>query len=302
MPRVIVHTLLLFATLTSAVAKPPAPSRDLERIWTNNFTTPQPLGRIRVVDWNIDRGTNLDRIAAELEHEEPDLCFLQEVDSFTERTGGRNVSEELAKRLKLNYAFAPEFEELSQGSEERPAFQGDAILTRLPMRNVRVLRFKRQSGFWKPEPFLPNWPIFQRREGGRIALVAELQLPNGAMMAVYNAHLESRSFGAIQSEQLDEILADASHYPPGTALILAGDLNTKYDPHAFLKKLQHAGWVSAFGDRTPRTHVFVCALDWLVAHGPVHIESGMVLRGIGASDHFPISAELVATPPASSGE
>ena len=298
MPRRLVHSLLLLliATASDVFPKPPAPSPDLDRIWRGDFTTPRPLSQIHVVDWNIDRGTGLSAINAALEREKPDLCLLQEVDLDTRRTKDRNVAEEIAKTLKLNYVFAAEFQELNQGTEEQPSFQGDAILTRLPIRNVRVLRFKYQSSFWKPHAWVPDWPIFQRRLGGRIALIAELQLSNGGMLVVYNAHLESRSFGAIQTHQLEEILEDTRRYPQGTAIIIAGDLNTKYNPHTFLKKLEGAGFTNAFGERTPRTHIFVCALDWLTVRGPVRVEDAIVRRGVGASDHFPISADLAAAP------
>ena len=295
MPRSFSLAIFLFTAASASVfPKPPAPSPDLDRIWRSEFTTPRPLSQIHIVDWNIDRGTDLPVISAELNRENPDLCILQEVDLDTRRTNGRNVPEGLAKSLKLNYVFAPEFQELSQGNGEQPAFQGDAILTRLPIRNVRVLRFKDQSGFWKPHAWVPDLPIFQRRLGGRIALVAELEFAAGRILVVYNAHLESRSFGAIQSHQLDEVLEDARRYPKDNPVIIAGDLNTKYNPHAFLKKLEGAGFVNAFGERTPRTHIIVCALDWLAVRGPLRVKDATVRRGIGGSDHFPISADLAA--------
>jgi endonuclease/exonuclease/phosphatase family metal-dependent hydrolase len=124
-------------------------------------------------------------------------------------------------------------------------------------------------------------------------VVAELEF-GGRTLVVYNAHLESRSFGRIQTMQLDEILADAKQYPPDTPILLAGDLNTKYNAGAFLTKLREAGWRSAFGDKTPRTHVIVCSLDWVLVRGPLRIEQGRVVRGAGASDHFPISASVTA--------
>ncbi|MGH9664364.1 MAG: endonuclease/exonuclease/phosphatase family protein, partial [Bryobacteraceae bacterium] len=240
-------------------------SSGLQRVWNGNFTAaPSPLKTLRVVDWNIDRGKRFEKIASALERRQPDICVLQEVDLFAARSGNRNVAERLARRLKLNYVFAPGFQELGQGSAARPAFQGQAILTRLPVRAVRVIRFRAQSPFWKPRPYLPDWSFLQRRLGGRIALIAELEYA-GAPLVVYNAHLESRSFGRIQSLQLDEILADArQHYPESTPIILAGDLNTKYNPGAFAAALRHAGWTSAFGRRIPRTHLFVCSLDWLL--------------------------------------
>ena len=79
----------------------------------------------------------------------------------------------------------------------------------------------------------------QRRLGGRVALVTELEFA-GRRMVVYNAHLESRSAGPIQAAQLDEMLADLKRYPAGTPAILGGDLNTKYFPSIYLHKLERA--------------------------------------------------------------
>ena len=57
-----------------------------------------------------------------------DLYLLQEVDLHTRRAGNRDVAAELASRLRLNGAYAIEFEELSQESG-RPAYIGQATLT-----------------------------------------------------------------------------------------------------------------------------------------------------------------------------
>ena len=35
------------------------------------------------------------------------------------RTGFRNIAEEIAKRLRMNYAFGHEFQELTQGRPDR---------------------------------------------------------------------------------------------------------------------------------------------------------------------------------------
>lgn len=291
MPAYLFGLLFLSAALLSAGAATSA--EDLSRLWRGNFITETgSIKTVRVVDWNIDRGKDLERIADALAREKPDICLLQEVDLFAGRSGNRNVAEQLARRLKLNYVFAPEFQELGQGSDGKAAFQGQAILTRLPIRGTRVIRFRTQSGFWKPRAYLPHWSFLQRRLGGRIALVTELEYEHGTLV-VYNAHLESRSFGRIQNLQLNEILADAKeHYSENTPIILAGDLNTKYNPGTFAAKLRRAGWISAFGTRTPRTHIFVCSLDWLLVHGPLDVRQGKVVRGVGASDHFPIFASV----------
>lgn len=251
------------------------------------------LKSVRVVTWNIDRGEQLGLVASELEHNPPDLCLLQEVDWNTVRAGNVDVGSELAKRLHLNMSYAIEFEELSQ-ERGHPAYIGQATLTRLPIQKSRVLRFQNQSGFWRPRSWIPSsLPLMQRRLGSRIALVTELELA-GHLLVVYNVHFESRSYGRIQSEQLDEVLTDLKHYPSGTPVVIGGDLNTKYFPSIFLHKLEHDGFQSATGERIERTHAIAMALDWIFAKGPVKIEEGRVRRDFKGSDHYPIYAELVA--------
>ena len=174
----------------------------------------------------------------------------------------------------------------------RQAFIGQATLTRLPIRRSRVLRFQHQSGFWKPRSWIPSsLPLMQRRLGSRIALATDLDL-DGRLLVVYNLHLESRSYGRIQSEQLDEVLADLKQYPPDSAVIVGGDLNTKYFPSVFLRKLERAGFRSATGEHIERTVSIVMALDWIFAKGPVDVLQGTVRRDFKGSDHYPVYAEL----------
>ncbi len=245
------------------------------------------------MSWNIDRGTELGVIGSELEQNPADLLLLQEVDLNTARAQHKDVAAELAHRLGLNASFAPEFEELSQEQEGRPAYIGQATLTRLPVRRSRVLRFNRQSSFWKPHSWIPSSiSLMQRRLGGRVALVSELEF-HGRLLVVYNTHLESRSAGPIQAAQLDEILADLKQYPPQAAVILGGDLNTKYLPSRFLHKLEAEGFVSALGQHIERTDFFF-ALDWIFSKGPVRLDDARVLHNFRGSDHAPIYSELVA--------
>jgi endonuclease/exonuclease/phosphatase family metal-dependent hydrolase len=255
---------------------------------------------IRVVTWNIDRGTELPLIGDELLKSPADLYLLQEVDSNTKRGEHLDEPSVLAQRLNMNVAYAVEFEELSQehNSKDGPgahAYTGQATLTRLPMRHSRILRFQRQSGFWKPHSWIPSSvPLLQRRLGDRIALVTDLEFDN-RLLVVYNLHLESRSMGIIQADQLDEVLSDAGkHYPPNTAIILGGDLNTKYLPAIFLHKLERAGFHSATGERIERTHAIAMSLDWIFVRGPLQIEDGRVRKDFRGSDHYPVYADVVA--------
>jgi endonuclease/exonuclease/phosphatase family metal-dependent hydrolase len=134
----------------------------------------------------------------------------------------------------------------------------------------------------------------QRRLGGRIALVSELEF-GGRLLVVYNAHLESRSYGRIQNQQLDEILADfEKNYAPQTAVILGGDLNTKYFPSWFLHKLENAGFRSVLGQRVERTHTVAFALDWIFFRGAVQARAGALEKSWKGSDHYALRAEIVA--------
>ncbi len=246
---------------------------------------------MKVVSWNIDRGTHLDTIARELKQDPAELCLLQEVDWNATRSGQQDVGAELARRLNLNMAYGIEFEELSQ-EQAHPAYIGQATLSRFPIRRSRVLRFVRQSNFWKPRAWLPSkMPLMQRRLGNRIALVTDLTV-NGKLLVVYNAHLESRSMGFIQSAQLNEILDDLNSYPAGTDAIIGGDLNSKYFPATVLHKLEKDGFHSALGERVERTHAIAMALDWIFVRGPYQWSNGAVRRDLKGSDHYPIYATL----------
>ena len=249
-------------------------------------------GNIRVATWNIDRGYRLSNVITALQRVAPDICFLQEVDLHDRRTGNRDVGREIASALRSNYTFGIEFQELSQSVSGRPAFHGQATLSRFPIIASRVLRFKRQSGFWNPKAPVPNVPFFQRRIGGRIALVTELSI-NGKLLVVYNAHLESRSGGLIQDAQLREILDDLKQYPAGTPAIIGGDLNSKYHPGRVLKGLERENFRSVLGERLQRTHVIIGVLDWIFVRAPFTIENGSVLRGTHGSDHDLVQAVLV---------
>lgn len=283
-----------YFALLALLSVVPAKTADLDtpRVVTS-FPSDPDLKQARVVTWNIDRGMHVATLAAELRKHPADLCLFQEVDWNDARSGDKDIAAELANELHLNFAYGIEFEELSQESG-RPAYIGQAILTRLPIHRARILRFQHQSGFWKPHSWIPSGlPLLQRRRGGRIALITELEFA-GKLLVVYNAHLESRSFGHIQTEQVDEMLADLSQYPPDTAIIFGGDLNSKYFPSNYLHRLEKAGFHSATGERIERTHTIAMALDWIFVRGPVKIEDGQVRRDLHGSDHYPVYAELIA--------
>jgi endonuclease/exonuclease/phosphatase family metal-dependent hydrolase len=245
---------------------------------------------LRILDWNIDRGTELDKITESIRELHPDICVLQEVDLFARRSGRLDVANELARRLNFNFAFGLGFEELSQGDEQHPAYQGQATLTGLPIQSKRLLRFEHQTWFWKPEPYLPNW-FFQRRLGGRVALVSEVQVARRTLI-VYNLHLESRGVLATRFAQLQEVVEDAKRYPATTPVVLAGDLNTKYYIGRFADVLKNAGFHDCFDGSRPRTHRIIGNLDWILVRGPLNCVDARVVHDVRGSDHFAVEAKI----------
>lgn len=259
--------------------------------------TPPGGPQYKVFCWNINGGRELKTVDEALRRQTADFLVLQEVDRGANRTGQTDMTEQFSQELKMNAVYGIEFEELSQESSAQKeggtgAYTGQATFTRFPVGRSRVLRFERQSEFWKPKSWLPSSVgLFQRRLGGRIALVTEHQV-NGRLLVIYNVHYESRNYGRIQMDQLEETIADMNKYPSGTGFVLAGDLNTKYLPHIFRDKLVAEGFTNATGHDVPRTHLVAGALDWICVRGPIHVSEGKVRHDVSGSDHLPIEAVI----------
>jgi endonuclease/exonuclease/phosphatase family metal-dependent hydrolase len=254
-------------------------------------------GTLRVVNWNIERGLRLSGIVDFLAEQDADLITLQEADLNSRRTKCMNIAQEIARALRLNYAFGHEFQELAEGSDASPAYSGQATLSRWPIENARVIRFRRQSGFWHPRWYVPNVRVFQERLGGRIALVTHVRAA-GMVLATYNLHLESRGDDALRASQLAEVMADASHIDSGVPVLVAGDLN--FDPlrGPAAALLESAGFVDAVGQQdvptTPRRHLFHPGIskDRAMVRGNVRLRGGNVHSTVRVSDHYPITFRL----------
>jgi endonuclease/exonuclease/phosphatase family metal-dependent hydrolase len=286
----------LLLAFSAALAAPPAavsPSA-LETVLSGSYAPTQATranAQASVLNWNIDRGKHLDQIEQQIREHDPDLCIFQEVDLDARRTHRQDVAKELAEAFKMNYVFAPEFQELGQGTAADPAYHGQALLTKLPVRNARIIRFEHQSGWWKPRRLLASsLPLLQRREGGRIALVAELDY-GGQALVVYDLHLESKGTDELRLEQLEEVLSDAQHYPAGTPIIIAGDFNTFFPHSRLIPRLEEAGFRNVLGEHHIKTHVLLGELDWVLVRGSIRYDAGKVLR-VAGSDHFPIDVTI----------
>src|SRR5215472_1440791 len=179
-----------------------------------------------------------------LDSQKADLLILQEVDLHARRTHFLNIADEIARKLEMNYVFGLEFQELTQGPRNAPAYQGQATLSRWNLCNSRVIRFRRQSDFWRPRWFLPKISLLQERLGGRIALVTEVQVQR-RRLAVYNLHLESRGDEDLRLAQLEETIEDAAVQNRQVPALLAGDLNFDVTHAAPASALKQVGFRNA---------------------------------------------------------
>ena len=253
-----------------------------------------PPNSLRIVDWNIDRGLQLQGVIDFLGAENADILILQEVDLNARRTHRMNIAEEIARKLKMNYVFGREFEELVQGSNDSPAYHGQATLSKWPISNPRLIRFSQQSHFWQPHWFLPRIEPFQERLGGRIALIAEINVA-GNKIITYNLHLESRGNDDLRVSQLAEVLSDTACWNADRTIVVAGDFNLDASREAVAFAVAKAGFHDAVGaphtPTTPAGGLFERGhrIDWAFVRQPLRASAGRVHGSVRASDHYPIS-------------
>lgn len=246
---------------------------------------------IRMANWNIERGMQLDKIIdifnnpekliEEIEKTNPkklekvkkeitrlrnaDVLFLTEVDAGMPRTGYKRIAEELAKKINYNYAYAVEFLEVDPShlgvekdykySEESSLFpdgievdkgkyrglHGSAILSKFPLKNVRVLRLPKVYDWYNGEKvrstkmenlkrslaikFFKEAVIREIRYGTRMALMADIEVPGlDDPVTCIVVHLENRTPPKGRKKQAKIILNEIENLK--TPVVIAGDLNT----------------------------------------------------------------------------
>lgn len=300
----IVMSLLASALYATLPERKPSEAGDLDRIWSGSFASGRrqehDSSELVLVSWNIERGTRQSEILQAFRGPlAADLCLLQEVDLYTRRAGRRNVAEDFARELGMNYVFGVEFEELSQGRPGSPAFHGQAVLSRFPITRTRVVRFRRQLYNWR-HAWLPRWAWIQPRNGGRMALVTEIDL-GGKSLVLYNTHLESKASDAGRAEQIQEILEDLrTHYPADVPVIIAGDLNTEKGANSpVLDYLRASGFRDVLEGEKGLLRTKSGSrrrADWILSRN-VRFFDARILE-LAISDHFPLRVRVAL--PASS--
>jgi endonuclease/exonuclease/phosphatase family metal-dependent hydrolase len=190
-------TLLLIALLAGACAHTPTMTRSAPlRVMTYNIFAGNDL----------ERSSNLERIARLADSLRVDVLFLQEVDRRTARSGDIDQAGVIAQRsgLHVSYGAAMPFD----GGE-----YGIALLSRRPLDRVRVV------------PLGPPADSAGTIEP-RVLLHAVIT-HDGEPVHVLNTHLDHRAERTLRNAQLLDLLAwVADSVPPGAAVVFGGDFNT----------------------------------------------------------------------------
>lgn len=231
---------------------------------------------LRVMTYNIRSGRgldgrlNLDRIAAVIAAESPDLIALQEVDSKRRRTRHQDQAHWLAEQLGYHCAFGAA-RRWKQGE------YGNAILSRFPYTEFRRIAL--------PKP--TRLPVESR------CLLQCRFVVEGRELEFWNTHLgllatERR----LQMQTLMQKLLESQ----GASLILCGDFNARIRSREVTGLALHLHRASS-----PRTfpaflpvvhldHVFVTPY-WRVVSS--HVGRGALAKK--ASDHLPLVVDLEPT-------
>lgn len=176
-----------------------------------------------------------------------DIFTLNEVDWGIQRTKYRNVAKDFAEIFNANYLFAAEFIELSPQLLNDPnldkskykGLHGNAIVSKFPIINSTNLRLplcydwffeesKSLAAFEKlrrtsSSIVIKEEIISELRQGSRLALIADIELPNKDLITVISTHLENRTNPECREKQIQTILDFIKNN--NNPVVLAGDLN-----------------------------------------------------------------------------
>ncbi|MGC1294537.1 MAG: endonuclease/exonuclease/phosphatase family protein, partial [Alloacidobacterium sp.] len=197
-----------------------------------------------------------------------DVLVLNEVDWGMKRSDYRAVVKELAEALKMNWAYGVEFVEVDpkvlgtqsfaavENETERKeldelfstdksrllALHGNAILSRYPLRDVKLVPFSYQAYDWYngekkygsleagkrkgASLVFAEQIVREVRRGGRTNLIATIDIPDlpEYQVIIVATHLENRTTPKGRVKEVDELLDMIR--PIRNPVIVAGDMNT----------------------------------------------------------------------------
>jgi endonuclease/exonuclease/phosphatase family metal-dependent hydrolase len=191
----------------------------------------EPKDEIVVLAYNLERGLKVDEqlqaLQSDPEIPPPDIVLVSEADRGCTRTDSRNVTREWAEALSMNYVYGAEFIELPRfwgpggGAIWTRCEHGNAILSRYPLGNVRLIRHAKNFSWYSWWQRLLH--VGEPRLGGRVAVAADVKVGD-RYLHLYSLHLESRGSDEYRPAQAAEVAEDALRQPFDS--IIGGDLNS----------------------------------------------------------------------------
>ena len=272
---------------------------------------------IVVCAYNVERGLRLDdqlrAFGGDAGMPPPDVLLINEADRGCTRSGNRNVAREYARALGMCYVYGVEFIELPRwcgpgGSVRGRCEHGNAIVSRFPLGNVRLIRHRRTRSWQSTVQRILH--VGEPRLGGRVALAADVRIGE-RMLRVYSVHFESGDRGrgswsgdAYREAQARELIEDASGLNRG--VVIGGDMNVsrylglRYDDGSSeptTGALLGAGYEDAHGALESGERVTSdsgVAIDLIFGRGVRFTESGVGPRAVwgGLSNHLPAWARV----------
>lgn len=202
---------------------------------------PASVDSLQIMDWNIKFGgaridfffdcygdrvhmteaevlKNLEGLAKKINHENPDVLILQEVDITGARVAGVNQVQWLLDHTQMNYAvYASQWDAYIPKYGLGRVNSGNAILSRWPLDSaVRVALPQMQE-----KPWLERYFYLRRN-----LLEARLKVPNKDFWVVAT-HLEAYCKDNTRLLQLQILNKTVrKHIQRGEAVLFGGDLNT----------------------------------------------------------------------------
>jgi endonuclease/exonuclease/phosphatase family metal-dependent hydrolase len=251
--------------------------------------SPPPV-QLRMMSYNIHAGADqdnvfdLERQAAVIEAQRPDVVALQEVDvHWSARSDYTDEASWLARRLGMRVFFGAIYSLPPERPGAPPREYGLAILSRFPIlaaENHKITRVSTQV----PDPapgLVPGFPEIVIRV-------------RGVLVHVYDTHLDFRADPAVRRAQVADMLAIMNERPGAT--ILAGDFNATPDAAELAPLWAELGDVMTRPGRVdiptypanaPRQRI-----DYVTAAPDIGVLGRWVPDTV-ASDHRPVVADLL---------
>jgi endonuclease/exonuclease/phosphatase family metal-dependent hydrolase len=265
-------------------------------------SAPTPIGEssaARFVTFNIASGrSSLDgrvdiaRFADAIATLDADVLALQEVDRDQQRSGAADFTVVAAEAMSASHhVFAPALYGTPgsrwQRADDRPrdgAAYGCALISRFPLRNVRVIRMP------APPVALPLWVpgagLVIVREEPRVAIVADVDFGTGGQITVVGTHLPFVPGWKVK--QLRYLVREiAARTDP---LLILGDLNLRGATPARVTGYTSLAGAPTYPSIRPRFQ-----LDHVLLRGPRHVLGRVVATctpSLPVSDHRPLVVDI----------